>query len=154
MAIRSEENGAKFYRRAAELYSGKGKDATLLLDLARMEDGHKATFEAMRAELDDSAKESTAFDPYMEATMYLNAMSDGSKIEGAPSAAAELTGEETMSDILQIAIGLEKAAVLFYIGLRDMVTAKLGGDRIADIIAEEKQHIVQLTSALKAEQGE
>jgi len=152
MAIRSEVNGAAFYRRAAELYAAKGKDTALLLSLAEMEDGHKVTFEAMHGELGDSDKESTAFDPYLEASMYLNAMTDGSNIEGAPSIADQLTGDEPLAEILKVAIGLEKEAVLFYIGIKDMVPEKLGKSHLDGIIAAEKQHIVQLTAALRNEQ--
>lgn len=150
LAIRAEENGAAFYRRAAELYTGDESDVAFLLQLAKMEDNHKTTFQAMRAELGDKMKESTAFDPYMEASLYLNAMADGSDIEGAKSEAEKLTGNETLTDILTTAIRLEKEAVLFYSEMQEMVPEKLGKDKIDSIIAEEKGHVVQLANALKA----
>ena len=48
MAIRAEENAAAFYRGAAKRYADR-EHAAFLLGLAEMEDGHKTTFEKMRA---------------------------------------------------------------------------------------------------------
>lgn len=149
MAIRAEENGAKFYRRAAELKAGDAETVELLTGLAKMEDGHKATFEKMRQELGAGAKKETAFDPYMEASMYLAAMADGSNIEGAPAAAGRITPDHSLKDILTIAIGLEKEAVLFYMGIGDMVPVEMGKRAVDEIIEEEKLHIVQLTAHLR-----
>ena len=93
--------------------------------------------------------EATAFDPDNEAALYLNAMADGHGGEGAPSVADKLTGNESLEEILTTAIGLEKESILFYLGIIEMVPAKLGKDKISGIIAEEKKHIVTLTNALQ-----
>ncbi|MFO7870963.1 MAG: ferritin family protein [Kiritimatiellia bacterium] len=154
MAVRAEENAADFYNKAAELYKSKGKDGSFLLGLAGMEDEHKTKFKAMLSDLGEDMKGSTAFDPYMEAAMYLNTMADSSGIEGAPEITRNLTGEESVEDMLKMGIRLEKDAVIFYLGIRDMVPEKLGRDRIDTIIEEEKQHIIQLTGALRLERGE
>lgn len=148
MAEKIEENGAAFYRRAAALQKSS---KTFWLDLARMEENHKATFAAMRAGLTDRMKEETAFDPFMEASLYLHAAADAHGGEGAPSVAASLTGKESVADILRIAIGLEQKSIVFYLGMKDMVPKKLGRDKIDDIIAQEKSHIVTLTEKLRAE---
>jgi rubrerythrin len=150
MAERIEINGAKFYRRAAEL-KGKQDEAAveLLLRLAKMEDQHRQTFAAMRKDLPGAVREETAFDPYLDANLYLAAMADGHPGEGAPSAADALTGKETVPQILRTAVDLEGKSIVFYVGIRDMVPEKLGKDRIDAIIAEEKQHIVALTDALR-----
>jgi rubrerythrin len=150
MAERIEINGAKFYRRAAEL-KGKADKAAgdLLLKLAKMEDQHRQIFSAMRKELPEDLRERTEFDPYLEANLYLGTMADAHPGEGAPSAAAALTGQETFPQIVRIAIDLEGKSIVFYLGLRDMVPEKLGKGRIDAIIAEEKQHIVTLTDVLR-----
>ncbi len=57
-----EKNGAIFYRDAAKQVSvEKYKD--FLLELAAMEDKHKKTFAAMRAELSGTEAEPLVFDP-------------------------------------------------------------------------------------------
>ena len=144
IAERIEANAAAFYRRAAELHSGDGESAQLGR-LAEMEDRHKATFAAMRAELPERMKEETAFDPYMEAALYLHEAADTHGGEGAPV----LSGKESMEDILRIAVRLEEKSIVYYLGIRDMVPAKLGAEKVDRIIAEEKSHIVTLAEELR-----
>jgi rubrerythrin len=114
-----------------------------------MEDEHRSTFAAMRSELSGRMKEDTAYDPYLEAGMYLTAMADTHGGEGAPTAAAALTGDESLADILRTAVQLEERSIVFYLGIRDMVPEKLGKDKIDAIIAEEKNHIVVLAAKLR-----
>ena len=149
IAINAEENGAAFYRQAAEMFERRGKDASLLRDMATMEDSHKASFETMRKALAESDKKQVEFDPYMEAEMYLSAVASGNAIEGDKASADQFTGNESVADVLKVAIGLEKDAVLFYLGLRDMVPEGLGKTKVNEIIDEEKAHIVQLSLALR-----
>ena len=148
MAERIEENGAAFYRKAADLKSATDS-RQFLLKLADMEDHHKATFAAMRGQLSDAMKGDTAFDPYMEASLYLAAMADAHGGEGSPSVAAGLTENASLDQILRIALGLEEKSIVFYLGIKDMVPEKLGKDKIDAIIAEEKSHIVTLAGELK-----
>jgi rubrerythrin len=147
MAIRIEENGAAFYRKAAGLQSD-ANHREFLERLAVMEEGHKATFVEMRNALTDTEKGGTVFDPHNELSLYLSAMADTQGGEGSPSAADSLTGTETLEEVLTTAIGLEKESVLFYLGLKDMVPPKYGREKIEDIINEERSHIAQLTSLL------
>ncbi len=50
----------------------------------------------------------------------------------------QLTGDETMVQVIDTAIGLEKESILFYLGLKDIVPPKLGRVKIDEIIEEEK----------------
>jgi rubrerythrin len=149
MAERIEADGAEFYRRAAKLHAKSGGNTGFLLRLADMEDEHRRTFAAMRAALPPRLREETAFDPYLEATLYLQGLADAHGGEGAPSAARALTGKETMADILRTAIGLEEKSIVFYLGLKDMVPPEMGRDRVEAIVAEEKSHIVTLAAELR-----
>ena len=148
MAVKIEENGAAFYRKAAELQADEG-DKKFLNTLAKMEDRHKATFEEMTGGLSDAEKKQTVFDANEELSLYLTAMADAHGGEGDPEVAAALTGRETMDEIVSTAIGLEKESILFYVGLKDLVPAKLGQDKIDRIIKEETQHVAQLKGFLK-----
>jgi len=147
IAIRIEENGGKFYRKAALLQSDAA-DREMLEKLAAVEDGHKQYFEKMKIALTDAEKGSTVFDPMDESTQYLAAMVDSHKGEGSPAAANALTGEETVAEILRIAIELEKESILFYLGLMDWVPTELEKDRLDQIIREERRHVVQLNAVL------
>lgn len=148
MAIKIEENGAAFYRKAAELQADQA-NKDLLNKLAAMEDTHKVSFVEMRNSITEAEKSATVFDPDNESSLYLSAMADQHGGEGSPSAANALTGNESMEDIISTAIGLEKESILFYLGLRDLVPPKYGQEKIDAIIKEERKHIIQLNAVLK-----
>lgn len=145
MAEQIERNGASFYRKAAQNNPG-GRG--ILLEIADEEDDHLDTFRNMRKELAGDAKEPTAFDPYGEAALYLKAMADGHVFDLKEAPESRLTGKERMSDIIEIAIGLEKDSIVFYLGLKDAVPEKLGREYVLDIIGEEMKHIRRLSDKL------
>ena len=149
MAEEIERNGATFYREVA----GKTKNQELkdlFLNMAAMEDGHLETFQQMRQELGVQEKGETAFDPYNEATLYLQAMADSKGFEGMKSPTAKLSGDESMEELFNAAIDAEKNSVLFYVGLKDMVSAKAGKDKVEAIIKEEVRHVADLRKQLSA----
>jgi len=149
MAQRIETNGAAFYRKAAGMFPGKPAEK-LLQDLAAMEDAHYEVFKEMRSHLGNNEAKSTTYDPEGQAALYLQAFADGHIFDTQTAPADRLTGAETLADILQTAIGLEKDSVVFYTGLRQLVPAKLGKDRINAIIEEEMRHITTLNRELVA----
>jgi rubrerythrin len=63
VAIRIEQNGARFYRKAAEHQSSPESQAELE-KLATMEDRHESTFEKMKQQISDAQKRATVFDPW------------------------------------------------------------------------------------------
>jgi len=149
MAEEMERNGAKFYRKAAKNTSDD-QAKQMLLDMADMEDGHLKTFKKMRERLSDREKEPTIFDPNNEAVLYLQAMANFHGYEGRKSPDEELSGNETMKEILEIALNSEKESVVFYFGLKSMVPVRAGRDNIEAIILEELMHITILLNKLKS----
>jgi len=147
MAEQIERNGSRFYRRATRGFTDS-RARQLLLDLAIMEDEHEKVFAAMRADLSEQEREPTAMDPYGEAVLYLRGMADGQLFDVKADPSEQLTGKETMEDILTTAIGLEKDSIVFYLGIREMVPERLGKHRIDDIIKEEMGHIAVLSKEL------
>ena len=152
LAIRIEENGGRFYRKAAQLQTDPENQA-LLDQLANMEAHHKLTFETMKKSVSEAGKTATVFDPLDESGQYLAAMADTHGGEGSPAIADTLTGKESMVQIIDIAIGLEKESILFYLGLKDMVPPKYGREELDRIIREEQQHLTQLNAFRKRFQG-
>lgn len=149
MAEEIERNGAEFYREAAK-NSTDEKIKQMLLDMAVMEDGHLRTFEEMRKELGPREKEAIVFDPDNESALYLQVMADARGYEGKVSLADKLTGNETPEEILNIAIDAEKNSVVFYVGLKDLVSERAGKDKVEAIIKEEVGHIAVLKKELAA----
>ena len=149
MAENIERNGARFYRKAAELV----EDAAirkLLEDLAAWEDGHERVFATMRADLAAQEREPKVFDPEHETSMYLRAMADGHVFDSRIDPADTLTGSESAEDILRMAIGQEKDSIVFYTGLKEMISQTAGRERIEAIIKEEMGHIGFLNREIAA----
>ena len=148
MAIRIENNGAAFYRKAAGLQSDTNNQK-FLEGLTNMEVQHEKIFTEMRTILTEKDKDPKVFDPYDEVSQYLVAMADTMGGEGSPSVADSLTGDETLEEILQTAVGLEKDAILFYLGIKDLIPSQSGKDRIDEIIRQERRHVAQLSNLLE-----
>ncbi|MFU8770641.1 MAG: ferritin family protein, partial [Desulfotignum sp.] len=67
IAIQIEQNGARFYRRAANLVDQESHKQ-FLTALADMEDDHEKTFAAMKDQLTAAASADAVFDPENENT--------------------------------------------------------------------------------------
>lgn len=140
MAEQIERNGAVFYRKAANNVAGEEKD--FLLELAKMEDQHEITFKSLRKDLTASQKESKTFDPDDMAPQYLKALADTRVFFEKD------LDPTTMTEILKAAITAEKDSIVFYLGMKELVPAKMGKDKIDDIIKEEMSHIRLLSTRL------
>ena len=149
MAERIERNGARFYRRAAEACGTDARTRDKLLELAEMEDGHERTFAQMRGTLRAEESRSAVFDPQGEAARYLAAMADAN-VFGAEADPVDLVCDKSIGELLKIAIGLEKESIVFYLGLRDLVSVKLGADKVERILKEEMSHVALLRGQLAA----
>ncbi len=88
------------------------------------------------------------FDPDGEGSAYLHALAEAHGGEGSPKIADSLSGSESMKQILDIALGLEKKSILYYVGLKELVPKSLGKDTIDEIIAEEHKHVAQISKIL------
>ena len=147
MAIKAETNAIKMYGDLAKKHEDPAI-AEELKKLAAMEADHKGIFMKMREELPEDQR-NAYFDPNDEAAGYLKAIADAEVAEGSPKIAGGITGDEPFAEILKLAIKLEKQAILFYLGIRDMVPERLGKDKVEGIIKEEQGHVVALSERLK-----
>ena len=147
MAEEIERNAARFYRKAAGHAPDKAT-ADMFQEMAAMEDNHEKTFAGMRRELSGGETESDTFDPQGEAAMYLQAMADARGTEGKRGKDEELTGQESTEEVLGIALRAEADSVAFYTGIKEMVPARAGRDRIDAIIKEGVGHLAYLKNRL------
>lgn len=145
MAEQIERNGAKFYRTAAASADRENRD--LLLRLAEMEDDHEKTFAEMRVKIPDTEKNSITADPDDPSALYLQSMADGKVFAADPS--GELTGDESMEQILNIAISLEKDSIVFYQSMMNLISKQIDKDWLKAIINQEIGHILDLTKQLE-----
>jgi len=141
MAEKIEKNGAAFYRKSAEGVSGVS-NRELLLELATMEDQHEKTFASLRAKLSENEKAFTTFDPDNETSLYLEALADVRVFFNKE------IDTSSMKEILKEAIVAEKDSIVFYLGMKDLVSETLGKNKIDTIIKEEMGHIRLLSKKL------
>lgn len=142
-----ERNGQRFYRRAAEVVKGPGLKKALL-ELADWEAGHERLFKEMRAQLTDDERASTASDPEDESELYLRATADAHVFVVHKDAAALVKGKEGAAEILKLALDFERDSILFFLGMKDMVPARLGVDKVDGVVKEEMRHVAYLTAKL------
>ena len=142
IAVRIEKNGAVFYRNAAKKINDE-QNKKFLLDLAEMEDDHSVTFSNMQKELKIQETMTTDFDPDDENLAYLKALADTHIFLKNDQP------DESLQNILATAIQTEKDSIAFYLGMKELVPANSGKEKINDIIKEEMNHIKILAEKLK-----
>ena len=147
MAEQVERNGVKFYRRAAEIFAEQEISQTLL-ELADMEVEHEQTFAEMRKQLSANQRELVAFDLDNKAALDLQAIAGGHVFNLKKDMSEQLTGDESIADVLKMAIQAEKISVTFYSALMKFVPEAAGKDRIEAIIKEENGHVALLNRKL------
>ena len=141
IAEQMERDGSAFYRKAAETADENRR--TVLLALAEMEFNHERTFAAMRSELYDGKFKPLTVSPNSHGALYLDAVAGG-KIFGAAQT-PELTGQESIERIFEIAVSLEKDAIVFYQSMKALVPPGRTRDQLDKIIDQEIGHILELT---------
>ena len=141
IAEQIERNGANFYRSVAEKVTDS-KIKQLLSDLAEMEDEHEQTFKNLRSELSQDEKTMTTFDPEDESANYLRALAETRVFY------EKKIDTTSFEEILKTAITAEKDSIVFYLGMKDVVPAHLGKQKLDDIIKEEMSHITLLSKEL------
>ena len=143
MAEQIERNGSRFYRAAARQFSAQQK---VLITLADQEDGHLRTFSGLRKQLTKAEKAETAYDPNNETAQYLKAMADRRVFDVGKPPDDRLGSQATFTEILGVALGMEKESIAFYAGLLELVSPALGRDKVETIIREEYRHIAFLVA--------
>jgi rubrerythrin len=139
-----ERNRAVFFRSAVEKFSDK-KIRNTLLELADRQKNAANNFARIKESFSRAECPLTTFDPDDINYLYLKAMAQDHVCN--PSSCKNLSGNESLEEILQMAIGMEKDAVVFYTGLKNFVAA--GGRENVDLIIKEKMtHIGILNKKL------
>jgi rubrerythrin len=141
IAVKIEQNGASFYRKAAEKVTGE-TNKTFLEYLARMEDDHELIFSKMAQSLTKEEGKATTFDPDEENSAYLKALADTRVFF------EKKEPESDMRSILVSAVQAEKDSIVFYLGMKELIPEKKGQSKLDDIIKEEMGHIRLLAGTL------
>jgi rubrerythrin len=146
MALRAEQTGQAFYEAAAN----KAEDAqvkSLLEELAAWEQRHYETFSKLAEGAGSLPPLPNAewgeYDQYMQAAL------SSAMFAGPDKALALVDTIETEQDVIRMALGFEKDALLLYYDLREMMPEK-DREAVSQIIREEKSHAMRLATMLRS----
>ena len=147
IAQQIERNGVAFYEKAIELFD-KPTPRVIFHTLAQRELEHEKIFAEMKEGL---IRRGIAAVDETEAGGSLSSKSmAGLAVFGiSRNPAEQLTGKETVAEIIRLAIENEKNSVVFYTGLKDFVADEVSGRTIGGIIREEMRHVQMLSESLK-----
>lgn len=155
MAEQIERNGQRFYRNAEKIMKANSKSQRLMSLLADMEANHEKIFSKMRKDIlkSDNIESilNPEFDPDGLASIYLHSIVEGRIFDLTELPTIE---DKAPKDILKMAIEREKDSIIFYIGIKELVSKDFGQDKVDLIIKEEMGHIVYLGNELKEITGE
>jgi rubrerythrin len=143
MALKIEQNGEKFYRDSAAKIADP-EAIRLLLKLADMEVEHQRIFSGMKTALSAAEKKAMTFDPNNEAGLYLASLANTKVFFEKDIDTSALEG------IFKAALAAEKDSIAFYLGMKDLVPAGGGREKVEEIIQEEMRHIRILGERLTA----
>jgi rubrerythrin len=143
MAVRIERNAQAFYRAAAAA-TGDESIRTLLNALAQWEDSHGDALERLRDASAEGGDEFSLADPGDGMADYFRALARDFPFLVDESAAKPSAGMEDTCGVLSLALDMERATVLFFAGVRTLVS---GADskQIDRVIQEEIEHAMMLS---------
>ena len=144
VAVRIEENGARFYTDASKAFKNTNI-VRILQDLAHEESIHMELFRNLIKALPESGPYGD-YAPYMEeASGYLKALA-ASEVFTKPEEGSKLSltvrGEK---EVIDYAIQMEKDSLLFYLEMKNMIR-KNDKAVIDNLIDQEKGHLSKLTA--------
>ncbi len=137
LAVATERNGAAFYKHLAEEFRGDKELHEMFSILASDEVTHEVEFRALLKKLPEEKKSADQEERYQ----YLTAASMSEFFTGEKGAFKNSEQIKTRDDALARAFALEKATLLYYHAVKDIL-----GDHetLNAIIKAEKSHLVSV----------
>lgn len=147
IAVRNEETGLEFYRRAAERASAP-ELKRLFDDLAVQEQAHKVKFLAFLDSILEPVQPAERPADPDETGRYIAAMTDNRLFDGEDKNIALAAKASDGKSAVEFALGFEKDTLLFFYQMLEQVRS---ADRplVEEIIREEKSHIRRLAEIRK-----
>lgn len=138
-AITTEQQGSRIYRKLAKRYAGDADLVKLFEQLADEEDRHEQSLVKLLDQIKDEEVSSGA-----ESFQYLRAMSISEFFAGEEKLFSRVNMDNP-ADVMQRALGLEKATLQYYEAMRDV----LEDDEVLEaLIRAEKSHVLSLVRYL------
>jgi len=140
-----EREAAAFFRRAAgAAFSAPARK--LLTELAEMEDEHVQVFEGLRIQMSAQDEPSGFFLPDSSERKALPVLAHGIIENIKADLAASFQDQAAREVILKRALDFEKDTVVFYTGVKEMLSSPSDKQRVDKLILEELRHVLTLTA--------
>ncbi len=141
IAVQMEKNGLEFYQKAAD--EANDPDVKKLLqDLAKMEVQHRKTFSNLRTELIEAKEIDSFYDPQGEGVLYLQAIANTQVFFERK---IDISSFEA---VLKEAVMAEKDSIVYYLGMKEVLTSADAKSKMESIISEEMSHVRILNEKL------
>ncbi len=144
IARQMERNGVAFYSRAAELFD-QPTPRVVFRTLAEREMAHEKIYAQMQQRLSESRQ----IPPADQEGPSLRAMAGLGVFGLYKDPHKQLTGQESIAQIIRVAIRNEKDSIVFYTGLKDFIHEDAGIRAVNEVIHEEMRHIRMLSESLE-----
>ncbi len=144
-----ERNGSEFYRRISQCFEDEEVRKTLL-KLAEQELKRADKFAAIKKSFSEEECPPTVADSSHEDILYLRAMADEHVFDVRKDVCRNLGGKRDKKEVLKMAVGLEKDAMAFYLGLKAAVPTDSGKEKVELIIKEKMRQLGVLNRELAA----
>jgi hypothetical protein len=118
-----------------------------------MEKDHEDAFLDVKGRLTTDQSPEIAYDPNNEVVQYLGAIADVVVFNVRTDWSDVIEGTESVEELLKLALQLERDSVAYYVGLAQLVPAKLGRSVIERLIREEMDHVVLIAQHLSSVQA-
>lgn len=146
-AVRVEENGVRFYRKAAA-GARDPEAARAFARLADFEEEHRGYFAALSLELEQ--RESLFVnDPDGKFAASVRGLADSGVFALAGNPEDFFSGDPGTRDAVKFAVSMEKDSIVFYLGLQEAMADREEAEKVGGIIKEELRHLAILSGLLK-----
>jgi len=149
IAIMIEDNGEKFYNHVSST-TPDNRIKGICAQLAGQEHNHRLMFEKLLADVvNKKGPMSNLAELPQDDLSYLKAVSDSNVFTKALDI-KNLSGRiKNAKDAVTIALDFEKDSILFFIQMKKFTRPEWGQSEINQLIEQEQEHIVTLTTLLK-----
>ncbi|RJP70303.1 MAG: hypothetical protein C4532_09405 [Candidatus Abyssobacteria bacterium SURF_17] len=141
LAVTTEKLGAGFYKALGKRFRENKELNELFALLAKDEEAHEKQFRALLEKIPADEKAGKPDDRYQ----YLAALSLSEFFVGKEGALKDADKIKTRDDALRRAFSFEKATLLFYHGIKDVLGEN---ELLQNIIRAEKSHVVSVMKYL------
>ncbi len=142
-AVQTERVGYQFYTEMAEKFKDNGDLVSLFKTLAAGELKHERAYAGLKELIGEADAEIEGFE---EVSLYMRAIVESEFFLGKNKALPSMDHIKTTKEAALFALNFEKETILYFLGIRDVVSEK---GLLDQIIREEQRHVLWLDNLSK-----